>query len=328
MNKYCLGAQVRQFHYQEDGVKHSVNLRQIVALRDFADVKAGSEGGWLDDEAALSQEGECWIDDANSAVFAGARVEGNARLSGTCTVSHYAVIGGNARLEHADVSHHAHISDNVTVIDSQVRGRCRLADEARILPRCLIIAAQGLTEDGDKILQIYQRATVSASRIVHQAQIYGDAFVERAFVEHRAEIFDHARLEGNEINDVWVCDNARVYDHARLIAGREEDAIPTLRYSSQVAENAVVEGNCLLKHRVMVGGHARLCGGPILLDDEVLIQGHARISGDVVIEHQVEITDDALIEALNGEAIHLRGRKLINGAGHITRTPLAGFLSP
>ena len=44
MNKYCLGAQVRQFHYQEDGVKHSVNLRQIVALRDFADVKAGKFG--------------------------------------------------------------------------------------------------------------------------------------------------------------------------------------------------------------------------------------------------------------------------------------------
>jgi carbonic anhydrase/acetyltransferase-like protein (isoleucine patch superfamily) len=129
-----------------------------------------------------------------------------------------------------------------------------------------------LTADRDKFLQIYQRATVSASRIVHQAQIYGDAFVEHAFVEHRAEIFDYARLEGNEENDVWVCDNARVYDHARLIAGRAEDAIPTLRYSSQVAENAVVEGNCVLKHRVMVGGHARLCGGPILLDDDVLVQ--------------------------------------------------------
>jgi hypothetical protein len=44
-----------------------------------------------------------------------------------------------------------------------------------------------LTADRDKVLQIYQRATVSASRIVHQAQIYGDAFVEHAFVEHRAE---------------------------------------------------------------------------------------------------------------------------------------------
>jgi ADP-glucose pyrophosphorylase len=61
-----------------------------------------------------------------------------------------------------------------------------------------------------------------------------------------------------------------------------------------VAENAVVEGNCVLKHRVMVGGHA-LRGGPILLDDDVLVKA-TRSCGDVVIEHRVEITDNARIE--------------------------------
>ncbi|VEB99855.1 FIG005189: putative transferase clustered with tellurite resistance proteins TehA/TehB [Klebsiella pneumoniae] len=61
-----------------------------------------------------------------------------------------------------------------------------------------MIAARGLTADRDKVLQIYQRAIVSASRILHQAQIYGDAFVEHAFVEHRAEVFDQARLEGTK----------------------------------------------------------------------------------------------------------------------------------
>ncbi len=116
-------------------------------------------------------------------------------------------------------------------------------------------------------------ADLSAShrqRLAHSppAQIYGDAFVEHAFVEHRAEVFDRARLEGNEENDVWVCDNARVYGHAR-----RSPVCHTVRYSSQVAENAVIEGNCLLKHRAMVGGEAQLRGGPILLDDDVLIEG-------------------------------------------------------
>ncbi|VEC78017.1 FIG005189: putative transferase clustered with tellurite resistance proteins TehA/TehB [Raoultella ornithinolytica] len=96
MNKYRLSDKVRLFHYEEDGIKHSVNLRQIVALRDFADVPAGSEGGWLDDESALSQAGTCWIYDPNSAVFAGARIEGNARLTGTCIVSHFAIIRDDA----------------------------------------------------------------------------------------------------------------------------------------------------------------------------------------------------------------------------------------
>ncbi len=153
-----------------------------------------------------------------------------------------------------------------------VRGYCRLADEARLLPTAGDCRAR-VNRRSRQSPADHQRATVSASRILHRAQIYGDAFVEHAFVEHRAEVFDRARLEGNEENDVWVCDNARVYGHARLIAGRGEDAIPTVRYSSQVAENAVIEGNCLLKHRAMVGGEAQLRGGPILLDDDVLIGG-------------------------------------------------------
>lgn len=52
----------------------------------------------------------------------------------------------------------------------------------------MIVAAQGLTPDHHLLLQIYDRASVSASRVVHQAQIYGDAVVRHAFIEHRAEV--------------------------------------------------------------------------------------------------------------------------------------------
>ncbi|STW88594.1 transferase [Klebsiella pneumoniae] len=46
MRKYRLSEQTRQYCYEEEHGKQSVTLRQIVALIDFADVKAGSEGGW------------------------------------------------------------------------------------------------------------------------------------------------------------------------------------------------------------------------------------------------------------------------------------------
>ncbi len=193
MRKYYLSEKVRQFHYEADGNKHSVNLRQIVALRDFADVKSGDEGGWLDNEAALSHEGECWIYDPNSAVFAGAKIEGNARLTGECIISHGAIVSDNARLDSVQASHCARISDNVTVSHSQIRGCCHLADNAQILPHCLIIAAQGLTADNDKILRIYQRATVSASRVVHQAQIYGDAFLSNTLLSSTGRKFSIMR---------------------------------------------------------------------------------------------------------------------------------------
>ncbi|MDR8242861.1 hypothetical protein FPK82_31900, partial [Acinetobacter baumannii] len=64
----------------------------------------------------------------------------------------------------------------------------------------------------------------------------------------------------------------------------------------------------------------------ILLDDDVLIQGRTVITGDVIVEHQVSINDEVQIAAQEGEAIHLRGPKTLDGQQHITRTPLLGAL--
>ncbi|ANR77337.1 acetyltransferase [Kosakonia sacchari] len=313
-------------HYQISGEKRSVALRQIIALRDFNDVVAGSAGGWVDNENVLDQQGNCWIYDENSMVFHGSAVRDNARVTQPCVICHDVVIADNAWVDGSEISHGAQLSDNVTVQASTVRGLCHLRGDARILSGCDIIAAQGLTLDNEQILQIYDSATVSHSRVVHQAQIYGDAIVNYAFIEHRAEVFDFALLEGNELNDVWVCDCAKVYGHARVVAGTLDDEIPTIRYSSQVAEHAVVEGNCILKHHVLVGGHAWLRGGPLQLDEKVVIQGNARIHGNVLIEHQIEIGGDAVVDAQEGESILIRGPKVINDTQHITRTPLVGSL--
>lgn len=326
MKKYRLSEATRSIQVGDPGARHSLTVRQIIALRAFADVAEGCPGGWVDEESVLSQEGDCWIYDENSLVYAGAKVDGNARLTGPCEVSHQAHIGGSAWVDTSRISHHALLSGNVNVHHARVHGHCHLFGDARIGEQCQIVGAKGLTADNNRILQIYDRAHLRHSRVVHQSQIYGDAQLNHVFVEHRAEIFDSANLEGNGENNIWVCDCAKVYGNARIIAGRGEDEIPTLRYSSQVAENAVVEGNCVLKHHVLVGGNARLRGGPILLDDHVLIQGDARVEGDVLIEHHIDITDSVVVEALPGEAIHLRGRKSMTGTQRITRTPLFGAL--
>lgn len=326
MKKYRLSDETRLWQWQDGERQCVATLRQLIALVDFNDVSCNSRGGWVEDDETLAHDGECWIYDQNSVAFAGARIGGNARLTRTCVVSHQARIEGNSWIDGACISHGARISDNVTIQQSDVRGECHIYGNARVLHHSKVIAARGLTPDPEQILKIYDNATVSQSRVVHQAQIYGDAMVNYAFIEHRAEVFDNAILDGNDSNNVWVCDCAKVYGHARLIAGTDDDAIPTLRYSSQVAGHAVVEGNCVIKHHVLIGGQAWLCGGPIMLDDRVVIQGRARISGDVLIEHRVKITDDAVIEAFAGETIHLRGEKVVNGSQRITRTPLSGAL--
>ena len=326
MRKYRLSEEQRAFSYQEDGTKKNVLLRQIIAISDFNDVIAGTAGGWIDRETVLAQEGNCWIYDQNAIAFGGAVISGNTRITGTSVLWGEVYATDNVWIDNSEISQGAYISDSVTIHDSLVYGQCRIFGHALIDQHSMIVAAQGLTPDHQLLLQIYDRARVSASRIVHQAQIYGDAVVRYAFIEHRAEVFDFASIEGNEENNVWLCDCAKVYGHAQVKAGIEEDAIPTIHYSSQVAEYAIVEGNWVLKHHVMVGGNAVVRGGPILLDEHVVIQGESRITGAVIIENHVELTDHAVVEAFDGDTVHVRGPKVINGEERITRTPLAGLL--
>ncbi|EFC4311935.1 TPA: LbetaH domain-containing protein [Escherichia coli] len=326
MRKYRLSEEQRAFSYQEDGTKKNVLLRQIIAISDFNDVIAGTAGGWIDRETVLAQEGNCWIYDQNAIAFGGAVISGNTRITGTSVLWGEVYATDNVWIDNSEISQGAYISDSVTIHDSLVYGQCRIFGHALIDQHSMIVAAQGLTPDHQLLLQIYDRARVSASRIVHQAQIYGDAVVRYAFIEHRAEVFDFASIEGNEENNVWLCDCAKVYGHAQVKAGIEEDAIPTIHYSSQVAEYAIVEDNCVLKHHVLVGGNAVVRGGPILLDEHVVIQGESRITGAVIIENHVELTDHAVVEAFDGDTVHVRGPKVINGEERITRTPLAGLL--
>lgn len=256
MRKYRLSEEQRAFSYQEDGTKKSVLLRQIIAISDFNDVIAGTAGGWIDRETVLAQEGNCWIYDQNAIAFGGTVISGNTRITGTSVLWGEVYATDNVWIDNSEISQGAYISDSVTIHDSLVYVQCRIFGHALIDQHSMIVAAQGLTPDHQLLLQIYDRARVSASRIVHQAQIYGDAVVRYAFIEHRAEVFDFASVEGNEENNVWLCDCAKVYGHAQVKAGIEEDAIPTIHYSSQVAEYAIVEGNCVLKHHVLIGGNA------------------------------------------------------------------------
>ncbi|EEZ3693549.1 LbetaH domain-containing protein [Escherichia coli] len=326
MRKYRLSEEQRAFSYQEDGTKKNVLLRQIIAISDFNDVIAGTAGGWIDRETVLAQEGNCWIYDQNAIAFGGTVISGNTRITGTSVLWGEVYATDNVWIDNSEISQGAYISDSVTIHDSLVCGQCRVFGHALINQHSMIVAAQGLTPDHQLLLQIYDRARVSASRIVHQAQIYGDAVIRYAFIEHRAEVFDFASIEGNEENNVWLCDCAKVYGHAQVKAGIEEDAIPTIHYSSQVAEYAIVEDNCVLKHHVLIGGNAVVRGGPILLDEYVVIQGESRITGAVIIENHVELTDHAVVEAFDGDTVHVRGPKVINGEERITRTPLAGLL--
>jgi len=75
-----------------------ITLRRIRALVDIgASVKAGDVGGWLEADAALSQDGDAWVF-GNAQVSGDAQVFGNAQVSGNAQVFGNAQVSGNARV--------------------------------------------------------------------------------------------------------------------------------------------------------------------------------------------------------------------------------------
>ena len=105
-------------------------LHRIEAVKDFADVKAGEKGGWIEQEENLSQEDNCWVYDNarvcdNAEVYDNARVRdnawvcGDARVCGDAKVCNNARVYGNARVcDNAKVYGNAEVCDNAWVCNN------------------------------------------------------------------------------------------------------------------------------------------------------------------------------------------------------------------
>ena len=75
-------------------------LTRIKATKDFARIKAGTIGGYIESEKNLSQQGNCWI-------------AGNAKVFDDAIVFEDAFIFGNAQIsENAKVSGSVHLGDH------------------------------------------------------------------------------------------------------------------------------------------------------------------------------------------------------------------------
>ena len=98
-----------------------VVLYRIRALKDFADVKAGDLGGFVQSEANLDQNGGAWIYEnarayEDAVVFGDAEVYGNAEVYGCAWVCDRVRVFGNAKIcSKAEVYGYANVSGDALV---------------------------------------------------------------------------------------------------------------------------------------------------------------------------------------------------------------------
>lgn len=102
----------------ETKVVNGITLHRIVALRDFADVKAGDLGGFVQSEHNLCHRGKSWIYD-EACVFERGFVFSNAKVCDQAQVYTKGWVYGNAKVsDSAKVSGDAHVCGDVQISDN------------------------------------------------------------------------------------------------------------------------------------------------------------------------------------------------------------------
>ena len=85
-------ASVRKYEFTGETRLHgSVVLRQICRISD------GEIGGWIESEANLSHEGDCWVS-SNAQIYGDAKVFGDAEVCGNAEVYGNAKVFGDANV--------------------------------------------------------------------------------------------------------------------------------------------------------------------------------------------------------------------------------------
>jgi hypothetical protein len=143
-------------------IHKGITLYRIKALRDFSNVRKGDLGGYIEKEANLNYEGDCWIYDnakvyGNARVYRYAKVYGNAEVCGNTWICGYARVFGNTKVygnawvfgyakvygnaevfENAKVYGYSDVSDNAKVYkDAEVFGYAGIYGDAEITKDCL-----------------------------------------------------------------------------------------------------------------------------------------------------------------------------------------------
>jgi hypothetical protein len=136
--KYTFTKETKEFN--------SRTLRRIRAARNFGNVKKGELGGFIETEANLSHDGNCWVFDnarvsGNAYVYGNARVYEDAWVCGNAQVCGYAQVFGDARVyENAWICGYARVSG-----DAQVSGNAWVYRDAQVSGNAYVSGDQELT---------------------------------------------------------------------------------------------------------------------------------------------------------------------------------------
>jgi len=179
MPKYIKKYELTQ---QKMTIKKGLVLHRIRALRDFACVKKGSLGGWVESEHNLASDYNlAWIAGegkvyGDARVIGDAWVSGSARVYGQALVSEEASVEGNARVYgHSMVSDVAHVGENARIYgEAKIIGNAQVFGDAQVFEDALVSGNAMLREKA----KAYGKSKIyGAVNLFGNSEVFGEAAV-------------------------------------------------------------------------------------------------------------------------------------------------------
>ena len=210
-------------------------LHRIEAVRDFADVKLGDKGGYVESEDNLSHDGNCWVyDDARvmdqASVYGDASVREHAFVAGQSQVCGEADVFGNACVDgQAVVSGQSCIYHNAVVFENvRVHGASRVLGNSRI-KRCANV--HGNTYITDHAIISGRSEVYGCIKIGGHVQILG-----------RSVVSGNGCLSGNDIYNSCVVRDYNKYSQSSEIRVKSKDLNCSVINNNDVLDNCVIIG--------------------------------------------------------------------------------------
>ena len=147
----------KKYKLTEESINYfGKTLYRIEALKDFANVKKGDKGGYIEKENNLSQEGDCWIY-GNTKVFDSAVVYDHAKVYGNAKVFGDAIVCDNAQVyDNAVVFGNAEVCGNAIVYDNakvyggaEVFGHAKVYGNAEVFDNALVYSYAKVCGDAE-----------------------------------------------------------------------------------------------------------------------------------------------------------------------------------
>lgn len=137
-------------------------MKEIIAIKDFQNVKTGDVGGFIENEKNLSHIGNAWVS-KGAAVSGDAQVFGNAYISGNSHIFGHAFIYGDAKVDG----------------NAKIYGGSKIYDNAKI--------------NGDAIVrgysEVYGNALISGDAVIESSTICDACINEDVFIYEDMKIY-------------------------------------------------------------------------------------------------------------------------------------------